>query len=326
MFTEILRIIPNLSDSDVSKMEKNLNKRFTNIAKKFGSGLMSIIKGGGIAGLAVTLIDKILNPLKEVQEAIDKALNKGDDLATYAKQFGTTAGNLARLQSYGKASGLDAEGIRLLLGKFQSSVATSAANPGTLTATSNFVGRKDTAEAFFEFIQAMQKLTPVQQNLVQQEVFGEKQILKASEFLHQDFNMLTKMFSKAPSTEALSNAAENLGSLSDMKDLKTAQREERDLITKARLIGPKTITDLSKGDDVEMARENKRLASFDDLKKISLAADKMAKLFEDAYLMAAPILGEVLPMLMSQITGSALDIQKSRMIRGITPGQSGKDK
>src|SRR4051812_12038079 len=100
-------------------MENSLNKRFTSIAKKFGKGLVDTLKGGGLFAIAGVLINKVLNPLQKVQETIDKTLARGSDLATFAKQFHSSPGNLARLEALGQSQGLDSEGLRNLLLKFQ---------------------------------------------------------------------------------------------------------------------------------------------------------------------------------------------------------------
>lgn len=323
MFSEILKIIPKLDEKDLAAMQKNLQGRFTKIAKKFGGGLMDIIKGGGILGIATTLIDKVLNPLKEVQESIERTLQKGDDLSTYAKQFSTSIGNLARLQAVGKATGLDEEGVRTLLGKFQSSVSTAAQNPGEITSVSAFVGRKDMAEAFFEFIQSMQKLTDVQRNLVQQEVFGEKQILKASSFLNADMPNLLRRIG-GPTEQELSMAGGKIGGLKSMQDVLTAKRELQDLKDKADRMDGSNIVQMARGTDVDLARENKRLGNFDDLKKISMATDKLVKILEDGYLKLAPLLGEGLPALISYAEGMATAAKASRSLKGMAPG-NGKD-
>jgi hypothetical protein len=62
------------------------------------------------------------------------------------------------------------------------------------------------AEAFFEFVQSMQNLTDTQKSLVQQEVFGERQILKVSEFLNADFRKISREVG-GPSAEELTAAA-----------------------------------------------------------------------------------------------------------------------
>lgn len=176
----------------------------------------------------MALIDKLLNPLKEVQEAIDRSLSKGDDLATFAAQFNTTAGRLAKVQALGEASGLDAEGLRMLLVKFQTSLAEAAADKNKDTSVRAFAGRQDTLEAFFEFIQSLQKLNKGDQLRVQSEVFGERQILKASEFLNADFATLGKQFARFD-TEKLTRAANKLANFSDLNDrLGTTRRRARE--------------------------------------------------------------------------------------------------
>lgn len=323
MFSEILKIIPKLDNKDLAAIERTLNGRFARIAKKFGGGIMSVLKGGGVLAIASTIIDKILNPLKEVQEALDRTLSKGDDLATYAKQFNTTAGNLARLQAFGQATGLDPEGVRLLLGKFQASVAQSAANPGEQTAVSAFVGRQDMAEAFFEFIQSMQKLNATQQNLVQQEVFGEKQILKASEFLNADFGKLARQIG-GPTSEELTIAANRIGDLADMRDIMAAGRELKDLKAKAGIVNENMIAQVEQGARYELDKENKRMNSFEDLKKISMATDKMIGLLEKGYLEMAPLLAMLMPKLVKLadvMIENAPAIKASRALRGLTQGK-----
>src|SRR4051812_39877327 len=129
VFKEILQIIPRLSSSDLASMDATLSRRFSNIAKKFGKGLLATLTGGGIAGIGLGLIDKLLNPLKETQDAIDRTLKQGDDIVTYAKQFGTTSGKLYRLMQIAKSTGLDEGSFFMLLEKFQATVAEAAADP-----------------------------------------------------------------------------------------------------------------------------------------------------------------------------------------------------
>jgi hypothetical protein len=340
MFKEILKIIPQLDSAGLSSMEKTLNGRFARVAKTFGRGLKNAVFGGGIVAVATSLIDKLLNPLKEVQESIDRSLNKGDDLVTYAKQFNTTPGNLARLQAFGKASGLEAEGVRLLLGKFQGALAENAADPTKSGVVANFQGRKDTAEAFFEFIQSLQKVNktnPLAANLVQQQVFGEKQILKASEFLNADFKTLGQQIG-GPSSQQLSAAAGWTGQMSDNRDVLRAGMELQDIVTKASKINDNLIAALHASDQFALNRENSRLNSAENIKKMALMVDKVSAMVEELYLKGG--IGGILKT-MSKVdqlvdlfkTGTVWDavnsdlrgIGKSRAARGITPG-AGKDK
>jgi hypothetical protein len=218
LFKEILKIFPQVDSASLGKMERTLNGRFARVAKKFGKGIIGSLIGGGLLGAAVGVIDKLLNPLKEVQEAIDRTLQSADDIVSNAEQFGTDSGTLAKIQGFGKASGLDAEGVNTLISKFQVALAENQADPTKNTSVSAFRGEKDSAKAFFEFIQSLQELGKRDKAaalLVQQEVFGEKQILKAAEFLNADFLALSKSLSGV-SAEQLAGANNKLAGIKDV--------------------------------------------------------------------------------------------------------------
>lgn len=303
-------------------MERSLNTRFKKIAKSFGGGLVSALKGGGIAGIAIGLIDKLLNPLQEVQAAIDKALHGGDDLATFAKQFNTTAGNLARLQGFAKSTGLDPEGLRMLMVKFQDAVANQMKTPNEQTSVANFTGKKDTAEAFFEFIQALQKMTPIQQNLVQQEVFGERQILKASSFLGANFSSLNGIFNQAgvPSAQQQTSAAMWLGQLQENRQTLEAIRDQKDLITKSKLISDSTINKMSNSDQLDLNQGNKNLSKFDTLEALQMANQRLMNDALNIFLKLAPVLAAALGGVADKIDLIKQGTAGSRVLRGVTPG------
>lgn len=283
MFKEVLQIIPKLSSGDLANMERSLGSRFTRIAKKFGKGLTTTLMGGGIAGLALGLIDKILNPLKETQDAIDRVLKQGDDLVTNAKQFGTTAGKLFRLQQLAKSTGLEPQALMVLLEKFQTSLAEAKADPTKQTSVRNYVGSKDTAEAFFEFIQALQKMEKNQQVLVQQEIFGEKQILKMADFLQTDFGWQQKLLG-GPSADKMTPKLEKLGNLNDFKDVLEANREMVDTMKKADLIKADMIRMQDERARLDLDKENRQVQSYKDLAQISSTMTELGNMMKDVTL------------------------------------------
>lgn len=323
MFSEILKIIPQIDSKDLAKMEKALQSRFTKIAKGFGKGLANVLKGGGIAGVALALIDKLLNPLKEVQEAIDRSLAKGDDLATFAAQFNTTAGRLAKVQALGEASGLDAEGLRMLLVKFQTSLAEAAADPNKDTSVRAFAGREDTLEAFFEFIQSLQKLNKGDQLRVQSEVFGERQILKASEFLNADFNALAKTFGRFDA-EKLTVAANKLAGISDLNDQLAAARNLDDLQAKAGVINSGMIRAKDASERLNLQKENARIQSYKDLQTISDSVTKIMGIVEQGLAMLGSLISTLTPFI-NQATDFMKKFLKSPAIRGIRGLFGGSD-
>lgn len=323
MFSEILKIIPQIDAKDLAKMEKALQSRFTKIAKGFGKGLSNIMKGSGIAGVALALIDKLLNPLKEVQEAIDRSLAKGDDLATFAAQFNTTAGNLAKVQAMAQASGLDAEGLRLLLVKFQTATAEAAADPSKDTSVRAFAGRQDTLAAFFEFIQSLQTMNKGDQLRVQTEVFGEKQILKASEFLGANFQELAGYFSRFDSAR-LTTSANKLAANSDLNDRLTAIRDLDDLNAKAGVINSGMIRSKDQSERLNLEKENARIKNYQNLQTISDSVTRIMGIVEEGLGMLGSLIQKVIPFI-NDATDFMKKFMKSPTMRGIKSLFGGSD-
>lgn len=311
MFKETLLIKPKLDASDLNKMERTLSQRFGNIAKKFGKGLTSALAGGGLAGLALGLVDKLLNPLKETQEAIDRVLKQGDDIVTNAKQFGTTAGKLFRLQQIAKSTGLDEGSLDMLINKFQNAVAEAAIDPSKPSAVRNFVGDKDTAESFFQFIQSLQKLNKTQQLLVQQEVFGEKQTLKMADFLQTDFAAQSKLLG-GPTAEQLTPRIQKLGDLNDMKDALEARRTLNDMFKKGATITDAMVKSQDAQEKIRLERENKQIQSYNDLAAISSTSNMILNKVNEAILGIAAMVAKLEGLL--QI---GKKISDSRVLKGL---------
>lgn len=313
VFKEILWIVPKLSANDLNAMQRALSTRFGTIAKKFGKGILAALTGGGLTAIALGLVDKVLNPLKETQEAIDRVLKSSDDIVTNAKQFGTQAGTLARLQARAKATGLDAGSLDVLIQKFQAAVAEAVADPNKETSVRKFVGQKDSALAFFSFIQGLQKLNKTQQVLVQQEVFGEKQILKMADFLQTDFS---KQNIGGPDEKTLTEALTKLGDLNDLSDLKGAVRELDDFVGKAAVIKQKNTELFDKGERERQKREDQNIANYQNLKNLSLLTEKISGQVEQL----SNKVGEVVPTVTGIYNNLGIlqrDFKNSRIGKGI---------
>lgn len=324
MFSEILKIIPKLDEKDLRAMQQALQNRFTKLTKSFGKGLVNVLKGGGIAGIALGLIDKLLNPLKEVQEAIDRTLKTSDDLATNARQFNTTTGKLQKLVTLAKSTGLDEQSLYTLITKFQGTVAQAAANPNDPTANSvrNFVGQKDTAEAFFGFIQQLEKMDKNQQVLVQQQVFGEKQVLKMADFL-QTIGSKEGLAGVVKNTgldkvtsEKLTGSIEKLANLSDLKDALAAGRELQDIQAKSGVINEGMIRNMDKNEKLALIRENQRIKSYNDLAALSQTAEKIFTLVDQGVALIGNLTSKLLPFV-DKMTAAVDRFMKSPMVRGV---------
>ncbi len=318
MFKEILQIIPKLSPGDLNNMERSLTTRFGRIAKKFGKGLTASLTGGGLAGLALGLVDKLLNPLKETQEAIDRVLKQGDDLVTNARQFGTTAGRLFRLQQLAKSTGLDEGSLDVLLTKFQTAVAEAVQDPNKVTSVRQFAGEKDSAAAFFSFIQALQKMDKNQQILVQQEVFGEKQILKMAEFLQTDFGAQARLVG-GPSSDKLTPGLERLAAKSDLADALEARRTLNDTLQKSQVITEAMVKAQDARIKLDLEKENKQIQSYSDLAAISNASAEILNLVKEGTLGLTSMLVKV-----TDLTANVKKLTDSATMRGIMRWVGGK--
>lgn len=308
-----------MDSSDLKKMEDQLQSRFTKISKKFGQGLLSALKGGGVVGLALGLIDKLLNPLQAVQESIDRMLKTSDDLATQANQFNTSSGKLFKLVQIGKSAGLDQEGLFTLITKFQTAVAQAKADPNdqSVSAVRNFTNEKDTAINFFNFIQSLQKLDRNQQLLVQQQVFGEKQIGKMSEFLNLDF---AKQFAATgldrQSSDTFTKSIDKMAKLSDLADILKVKNENKDIIDKSRVINESMIKQRAKSDALALEKENMQIKSYNDLAAISDTVSKIMIVVEQGVGMVGKLINVLTPFV-NKATDFMTKFLKSPMIRGV---------
>lgn len=316
MFSEILKIIPQLDNAALSKLEKALSSRFTKVAKKFGNAIGNVFKSGGAMGLILGLVDKLLNPLKEVQEALERTLKTSDDVVVNAKQFNTTSGKLFKLIQLAKANGLDQDGLFMLMTKFQTAVAEAKANPSQPSSVRNFTG-EDTASEFFAFIQALRGMEKNQQLLVQQSVFGEKQILKMAEFLQTDMAAAMKEvgLDKA-STGKITASLEKLSGLEGLAASLQARRETKDIISKGGVITENMIRSRDKSEQIALDKENKRLASYENLAAISQTVDKIFILIEEGLNQLGKFINFITPAI-NRIVKVIEDFTKGPMARGI---------
>lgn len=284
MFTEILKIKPQLDNADLNKMERTLGQRFQKIAKKFGGGIMSVLKAGGGMGLVLGLIDKLLNPLQAVQETIEKVLTTSDDIATNAEQFDTTVARLSKLVFIAKGSGLAESDLYVLLQKFQSSLATASKDKKSADymALKNYVGEKDIATAFFQFIQELKKMDKNQQVLVQQQVFGEKQILKMSEFLNKDFaKFLAQSGLGSVSTKKLGKAVTKSADLNDILQGVRATNEAKNIIAASSKITNDTVQAIAEREREAQARETARIDAYANLAAMTNMVDRIMTAVEE---------------------------------------------
>lgn len=315
MYSEIMKLIPTLDMASLKKMQQTLQTRFTKIAKGFGNGLKNIFKGGGWLGLALSAIDKILNPLKETTEAIERTLKNSADIVTNAQQFGTTAGRLYKLQQLASSKGIDQDALYTLISKFQASVAEANADPTAPSAVRQFARETDMAAGFFEFIQAVQRMDKNQQILVQQSVFGEKQILKMASFLQTDFGARVKELGLGDG-DRYTPGLQKLDRLDDLSQVLAVRTQIADDQAKAGIINESMVRARDRAAAEELKRQNMQIRNFESLNAISQTTTKIMTLVDQGVGLLGDFIKTVTPF-MNRIANSLEAFGKSPAMRGI---------
>jgi len=162
MFSEILKIKPQLDNASLNTMSNKLNGRFASVAKKFGKGLEHVLKGN-ILFLSAGFLASLLNPLDKVEERIKKLLGESTDVTDLAEKFGTDPATLKRIQSVGEALGLSPEKFTELLTKYGDAVDTARKEledptkerSATTIAVQKFVDEEDVGIGFMKFLQSL---------------------------------------------------------------------------------------------------------------------------------------------------------------------------
>lgn len=322
-FSEILKIKPQLDNSDLRKMENTLNARFRRIAKKFGGALTSVFKAGGGIGLALGLVNKFLNPLKETQESIERLLTSSDDIATNAAQFETTTGKLYKLISLAKSSGLSQDNLFMLLSKYQNAIGRARLDPNDISAPAvqNYVGDKDIVDSFFSFIQDLRKMDTQDQVVIQEVVFGQKQILKMADFLQTDFPKRIKDLGiDKIQSEEFTKSIEKMAALNDYSDILAVRRENNDLLKKSQIITREMIDAQDRSAQIELERDRQRIKSYDDLRSISDTSAQIFNLVEKGVQMLGSLITTLTPAVNNIVT-ALQKLSESKFLRGIFGGK-----
>jgi hypothetical protein len=206
----------------------------------------------------------------------------------------------------------------MLINKFASAVAEAEADPKKQTSVREFVGQTDYAASFFEFIQGLQKLDKNSQLRVQQEVFGEKQVLKMADFLQTDFATLAKSLG-GPTSEQLSPRLEKLGDLNDLKDRLEAQRNLSDVMGKSRSINEGMVRSQHEAAKLELQRENMNIQNFHNLAEISKASNEIGLLLKEGILGLTGMIVKV-----TDLANNVKKISESSALKGIMRWVGGK--
>lgn len=319
MWREVLRIFPRLDAAATRIMENTLNRRFANVARRFGQGLQKVVRFTALgAGLAI--VTRLLNPLQAMEERIRNMLGQAEDLNELADRFNTTPGQLRRLQAIGEALGVRPERLNELMSRYAEAIENArleltdpnAQKSNATRILKEFVDEKDLAEGFFKFLQSLRaqgESSGIEtRQRTEREIFGSVQHGAARRLIEADF---ASEFDRAgiPTAGRLNQAIEKMAALAELDNRRRAGREANELISTAGRMNEKMIEDIARAEQRRIERENQQLESFKDLKRASEGIDEIIAMFTELMKLltrGVGMLGELVPV-----------IKNSRLIRGI---------
>jgi hypothetical protein len=278
VWSEILWVKPRLERSTAVKMENDLSTRFVKASKRFSHGLRNLMKGA-ILGFSIGLIEKVLNPLKEIEERIKNLGKKGQSATDLAEKFGTTPGAFLEFQAVGQALGNETDSITEHLQKFADAVilarkeikSNEAFSP-TTQIVSGFAKSSDMVAALRNFFENQSKLPQHQQDINNRLLFGEEASGSFKRLMQADFGKVRKEF-KIPSPQALDSAAKNAGRFALKQAGQEVGIEERAFVKQSNQLNPKFLEGFLVNAELQKIRESNDNARIETLKTFERGAN-----------------------------------------------------
>jgi hypothetical protein len=300
-FSEVLLIKPKLDTADAKKMEDDLNGRFGRIANKFGKGLLKSFIGGGILGGAFAAINRLLNPLEEVEARIKALLGQSTDIRDTADHFGTTAGKFFKLQQLSHVAGLDDAGLKDLLETFktqQDLAKKELADPSqgvhrSTVALKNFANEKDVADAFFRVIAKIQEQEPDVQKQTIEAIFGDKITGGAKRLFNLD---LLKENDKLGSTDALQKRLDKDEEIAKLNRGLEARRNIQRFIKQSDAVSPESVRTIDAIDKAKIQKEAQQITDLEKLKNAAVTIEAIKTLAEQGLSQIEKLFGLLAPV------------------------------
>ena len=302
-----IQIQPQIGASDALKMEQDLNRRFSNVAKKFGSNLGNSIKNVtkiGLATAAAGIVATIAtNPFEKISENLNNITAKADEIATRANQFGVTTAKFAELQSVAKSVGLDSTmALQQFQDMLQEAKLFKAGDATKSNALVNFLNEKDLIEAFYAFAKSMNNLQGNERSAEVSRVFGNKLESRISEFLQiPDLEARKKQTrSKGVTAQAVGSGIDSLAAKEDIQALNRVKLENDLFLKGARAISNGTMNAQAQQERQKMLREVSQLSQFEIFANLATTQERMATSIDG---IRADVTALLLPLLQRIVDG-----------------------
>lgn len=285
----ILNVKPTISNSDGRKMENDLNKRFSRVAQKFGgalrtvgSKLRGIIAGGAVAGIGAMMA----NPLDSLNQSMDDALRRYDDISSRAKQLGVSSGQLYQATAIAKSAGIEEDDFRSILTAY--AVKLGEARKGDDTMLAQFTDQENIITGFFQMLKSLQGLEPSERMYYASKIIGEDDSAKLAELINTDFVKRQKEIFQGTSPEQTTRAIEQLANVEGQQAILRSRMSLNDLLVKSQTITNETIRLQNDVAKKQLDLENTQLKSYQAFAKIQIATEESKTILADIQSKIAP--------------------------------------
>lgn len=274
-----IQIQPQISSSDARKMDNDLNKRFSDVAKKFGTNLGNSMKTGikfGLGALGVGSVAALLtNPFEKINQDLNETLDRFDNSAQKAEQFGVDSAKYFRAERIAESFGV--KDFETIINRFSSSL--EAARTGQDKTLENFIGDKDVVDSFIAFTQSLSSMKADDRNAALDRVFGGKIGLRVGDLAAQSTESLQerkKQIFGNTTDQELAKELKKMETLKDLQDINQQKLIVEELRRKSAAISTGTINaQFSKG-KAELNRETQQLSQYQIFANMASAQERMA--------------------------------------------------
>ena len=325
-----ININPQVSASDGQRMENELNSRFANVAKKFGTNLkntlITSLKVGATAGLAGVVGMIATNPYEKTNEDKNRILNYADDIATRAAQFGISVENMNKLVGASNSVGLELDtALQIFSSKLQEARDFQGGDTTKSDYLSAYIG-KDIGRAFFEFITTAGGLPAEARLAFIGKVFSDKMQNKLAELAQQNLALRFKQVQSKYGSKKEAKAINILAQREDEQKILEQRRLNEETVRKSKVITKGTIQTEDAVLRAKMNREVQNLSQFEIyarqaalqeelLKSVDAMRARLMDTLFPAMQKAVEILGFVLEKLISVIEWLAKVVAAVKKIR-----------
>jgi hypothetical protein len=307
-----IQIQPQIGASDAQKMENDLNRRFSNVAKKFGSHLSNALKSAsktgltvgkyaagaaGVGGVGAIIGTLLTNPIDKLNGAVDRFTSSADEIATRAGQLGVSTEKYAEFRSVTGTAGLDPilalQAFQDLLNEAKQRRAGDQTKNDALV---NYLDKGDLLDSFYSFQRAMSKITAEQRSIELGKIYGNRLEAKTAEFfqLTDIEQRKRKILPQGKTLKQLGNSINRGADLEDIQAINREQLKNEFLIKGSRAITNSTLDAQQRLERGRMLREVSQLSQYEIFANLAVTQERMAQSIDDMKAKLIPFLTDQL--------------------------------